>query len=216
MNKKLNIFVALFSFCFILTSCLPKNTQEAGTDSGLSSLTLKTPEPLKQKSSFVKMVASSEKEDCNVVYPEGTSSDTNDMSKSASISDSNSTISLTFMNKCFPYEITLSYSCKDDKTKVCYKGTATADLANRDESGRIALSLSVKSVSESSGDTTDVDIDVSFADDTKDSSKETYTDNNSAKEEPSVSDSTRSSSSSSDKKFSSGITHIKINATVVK
>ena len=213
MIKRLNIFIVFFTLYFILTSCLPKTTQEAGTDSGLSSLTLKTPEELKEKSSFVKMIANSQKDGCNVVYPEGTSSDINDMSTSASISDSNSTISLTFMNKCFPYEITLSYSCKEDKAKVCYRGTATADLANRDESGKIVLSLNVKSVSESSSDTTDVDINV-VVDDNKDSSKETYTDNKS-KEESSDSDSTKSSSSS-DTRFSPGITHIKINATVVE
>lgn len=200
MNKIFGIVVSSLILNFILTSCFKKvQDQESFSDSGLSSLTLKTHDEIKKNSTSVKIIASSSKEGCSISYPQGSSLNEEDISDAIPLSDSNSTINLSFLNRCFPYKITVLYSCKDDSKKVCFKGSADADLNNKDPgTGKIHLALKVKSLTES--DKTDVDVDVSLDE---------------GKSESESRSGSSSSSSSDTSSFPRGITHIKINATVV-
>ena len=147
MNK---IILYNLSICFIaavyLSSCTKKIDTNEASESGLSALDIKTPTEIQEKVSNVKLVATSSVDGCTVVYPEGSSTDISDISKTSPVSSSSSSIKLTFYNKCFPYTIDLVYTCKDDPNKICYKGTAPAKLENKTEDGKVKVSMSVKEV----------------------------------------------------------------------
>ena len=213
MKKKYYLtWILIISFIGI-SSCFKKSkNQNESSDSALSSLTLKTHDEIKKNSTSVKIIASSTKEGCSISYPQGSSLNEEDISDGSLLSDSNSTISLSFFNKCFPYKITVLYSCKDDSKKICFKGSADADLNNKDpDTGKIHLALKVKSLKES--DKTDVDVDVSL--DEGKSESESRSGSGSSSGSSSSSDS-GSNSDSNTSSFPEGITHIKINATVVE
>lgn len=128
------VFLVFLSFGFFI-SC--KTDTRFGTDSGVSSLVVNTPDKLKGVVQSVKVVARSDNQEdsvCDqVIYPIGANDDFEDQSSYAVVMDESSKIGMRFLNKCFPYKVSMAYMCPtkkegESKSVLCYKGEASAEL----------------------------------------------------------------------------------------
>lgn len=128
------ICLVVLSFGFFI-SC--KTDTRFGTDSAVSSLVVNTPDKLKGVVQSVKVVArpdKAEEGECDqVIYPLGANDDFENQSSYAVVTNENSKIDLKFLNKCFPYQVSMAYICPSKKegergTVLCYRGEATAEL----------------------------------------------------------------------------------------